>query len=411
MNFSESIRIAMRNLQVNVLRSVLTMLGIIIGVAAVITMMALGTGARTEIVAQLRTLGANLLLINPGSQSAGGVRFGARTRHSLTEEDAAAISAEIPFLNAVAPGVEGRAQVVRGNANWATSIVGTVPDHLVAREWEVAAGRVFTPEEVDTAAKAALIGATVAEKLFEDADPLDQLIRIHDVPFTIIGVLKAKGQSAYDTDQDDVIFVPLSTAKLRLMGSALSVDRRAVEFIYVKVAAEEAIAEAKDEIEQLLRQRHDLPPRAPDDFEVRDLAAAVAAREQATRTFTLFFASVASLSLVVGGISIMNIMLVSVTERTREIGLRLAMGARRRDIRSQFLIEAVTLCLIGGIAGIGLGVLSVHILGKATGWTVVISPLSPLLAVAYAAAVGVFFGFFPAYKASRLGPMEALRSD
>ena len=411
MNFSESIRIALRNLRVNVLRSVLTMLGIIIGVAAVITMMALGTGARTEIVAQLRSLGANLLLVNPGSQSAGGVRFGARTRHTLTEEDAAAIAAEIPFLDAVAPGVEGRAQVVRGNANWATSIVGTVPDHLVAREWDVAVGRAFTLEEVDSAAKVALIGATVAEKLFEDADPLGQLARIHDVPFTIVGVLGTKGQSAYDTDQDDVIFVPLSTAKLRLTGTARSVNRRSVEFIYVKVTQEEAIAGVKDEIERLLRQRHGLPPRAPDDFEVRDLAAAVAAREQATRTFTLFFASVASLSLVVGGISIMNIMLVSVTERTREIGLRLAMGARRRDIRSQFLIEAVTLCLFGAVAGTVLGFLSVLILGKATGWAMVISPEGPLLAVAYAAAVGIFFGFFPAYKASRLHPIEALRSD
>ena len=411
MKFSESMRIAFRNLRVNVLRSVLTMLGIVIGVAAVIAMTAIGTGAQTEIADQIRSLGANLLLVNPGTQSSGGVQLRAGSRHTLTEQDIAAIKKEVPFLDAVAPGVEGRAQVVRGNANLATNIVGAVPDHLVAREWEVAAGRAFTLEEVGAASKVALIGATVVEKLFKNADAPGQLIRINDVPFTVVGVLGEKGQSPFGYNQDNLIFVPLSTAKLRLLGGAHKVNRQAVSFAYVKVTKPEAMAEAKRQIEGLLRQRHRLPPAAPDDFRVQDLAAVVAAQEKTTRTFTFFLAAVASVSLVVGGISIMNIMLVSVTERTREVGLRLAVGARRHDIRNQFLVEAVTLCLLGGIAGTALGFAAATAIGDATGWSVQIGLATPLLAVAYAAFVGIFFGFYPALKASRLDPIEALRTE
>jgi putative ABC transport system permease protein len=411
MKFTESLRIALRNLRVNLLRSLLTMLGIVIGVAAVITMMALGNGAQSEIAAQIQSLGANLLFVKPGSQQTGAVRLGAGTRHTLTEEDAAAIAREVADLAAVAPAIQDNVHVVRGNRNWSTTLVGALPDHLLAREWEVDAGRAFTLEEVETAAKVALIGQTVATRLFKEADPVDQFIRIDDVPFTVAGVLSAKGQSVFGNDQDDLIFVPLSTAKLRLMGASRSINRQSIQFLYVKVAHAGAMARAKEDIELLLRQRHNLPRGAPDDFTVQDLAATVAVREKSTQTFTLFLASVASLSLIVGGISIMNIMLVSVTERTREIGLRLAVGARRRDIRSQFLIEAVTLCLVGGLVGIGLGFASTQLLGEATGWTVAIAPESPVLAVVYAAVVGVFFGFYPAHKASRLDPIEALRFE
>jgi putative ABC transport system permease protein len=408
----ECLRSAVRALRANLLRSALTMLGIVIGVAAVIAMVAVGSGAQTRVADQIRSLGANLLLVQPGSSREGAVRLGAGSRQNLTEEDAAAIAAEVPWVLAAAPTVAGNAHLVHGNLNWSTLVGGVTPDYLIARDWKVAKGRVFTSEEVDSAAKVVALGTTVARELFPDEEPLGQLVRIASVPFTVIGVLGEKGQAAASgRDQDDVALIPLSAAKLRVLGARSQVSRRAVDFIMVKASSTEAMGPVQEQIEQLLRQRHRLAPAAEDDFQVREPAAAMEAQAQAARSLTLFLAAVASVSLVVGGISIMNIMLVSVTERTREIGLRQALGARRRDVRNQFLIEAVALCLLGGLAGVVLGIGAAVAISELLGWPISVSVLAVLVAFGFAAAVGVFFGFYPAHKASRLDPIEALRFE
>jgi putative ABC transport system permease protein len=408
----ECVRSAVRALRANLLRSALTMLGIVIGVAAVIAMVAVGSGAQTRIAEQIRSLGANLLLVQPGAASEGAVRLGAGSRHSLTEEDAAAIAAEVPGVLVAAPTVAGTAHLVRGNRNWSSLVGGVTPDYLVARDWKVEKGRPFTSEEVEAAAKVVLLGATLAAQLFADEAPLGQSVRIANVPFTVIGVLDAKGQAADSgRDQDDVALLPLTAAKLRVLGARSQVSRRAIDFIMVKAASTEEVATVQEQIGPLLRQRHRLAPSADDDFQVREPAAAMEAQAAATRSLTLFLAAIASVSLMVGGISIMNIMLVSITERTREIGLRQAIGARRWDIRNQFLIEAVILCLLGGLAGIALGIGVAIAIAELVGWPIFVSPLTVLVAFAFAAAVGVFFGFYPAHKASRLDPIEALRFE
>jgi putative ABC transport system permease protein len=405
-------RSAVRALRANLLRSALTILGIVIGVAAVIAMVAVGGGAQSRVADQIRSLGADLLLVQPGSESDGAVRLGAGSRDSLTEDDAAAIAAEVPGVLVAAPTVAGNAHLVHGNLNWSSLVGGVTPDYLVARDWKVETGRAFTSEEVETAAKVVLLGTTVAKELFADEPPLGELVRIANVPFTVIGVLGEKGQAAESgRDQDDVALLPLTAAKLRVLGARSQVSRRAIDFIMVKASSTDAMASVQEQIGQLLRQRHRLAPGADDDFQVREPAAAMEAQAAAARSLTLFLAAVASVSLVVGGISIMNIMLVSVIERTREIGLRQAVGARRWDVRSQFLIEAVTLCLLGGVAGIALGIGAAVAIAELVGWPIFVSPLAVLVAFAFAGAVGVFFGFFPAHKASRLDPIEALRYE
>jgi putative ABC transport system permease protein len=412
MNAWECTRSATRALRANLLRSALTMLGIVIGVAAVIAMVAVGSGAQTQVADQIRSLGANLLLVQPGSSRDGAVRLGAGSRHSLTEDDAAAIAAEVPGVLTAAPTVAGDAHLVHGNLNWSTLVGGITPDYLIARDWSVTSGRSFAAQEVESAAKVVLLGATTARELFPNGEPLGQGIRIANVPFTVIGVLGEKGQAAASgRDQDDVALIPLSAAKLRVLGARSQVSRQSVDFVMVKAASTAAMAGVQQQIEQLLRQRHRLPPGADDDFQVREPAAAMEAQAAAARSLTLFLAAVASVSLVVGGISIMNIMLVSVTERTREIGLRQAVGARRRDIRHQFLIEAVMLCLLGGLTGIALGVAAAVAIAELVGWPIFISPLAAVVAFGFAGAVGVFFGFYPAHKASRLDPIEALRFE
>jgi putative ABC transport system permease protein len=412
MNAWECMRSATRALRANLLRSALTMLGIVIGVAAVIAMVAVGSGAQTQVADQIRSLGANLLLVQPGSSRDGAVRLGAGSRHSLTEDDAAAIAAEVPGVLTAAPTVAGDAHLVHGNLNWSTLVGGVTPDYLIARDWRVADGRSFAAQEVESAAKVVLLGATTASELFPNEEPLGQGIRIANVPFTVIGVLGEKGQAAASgRDQDDVALIPLSAAKLRVLGARSQVSRQSVDFIMVKATSTAAMAGVQQQIEQLLRQRHRLPPGADDDFQVREPAAAMEAQAAAARSLTLFLAAVASVSLVVGGISIMNIMLVSVTERTREIGLRQAVGARRRDIRYQFLIEAVMLCLLGGLTGIALGVAAAVAIAELVGWPIFISPLAAVVAFGFAGAVGVFFGLYPAHKASRLDPIEALRFE
>jgi putative ABC transport system permease protein len=412
MSTGESLRIALRAVRANLLRSALTVLGIVIGVAAVIAMVAVGSGAQSQVAEQIRSLGANLLLVQPGSTSQGAVRLGAGSGFSLTEEDAAAVAGEVPGVVVATPTMSGTGHVVHGNLNWSTHVVGATPTYLVARDWRVEKGRGFTLEEAGAAAKVAVLGTTVVRELFGDTEPLGKLVRIANVPFTVIGVLGEKGQNAASgRDQDDIVLMPLAAAKLRVLGARSQASRAAVDFILVKAAATGAILTLREQIGQLLRQRHQLPPEAEDDFQLRDPAAAMKAQAAATRSLTLLLAAVASVSLVVGGISIMNIMLVSVTERTREIGLRQALGARPRDVRDQFLIEAVLLCLLGGLAGVAVGIAAAVGIAGLAGWPIFVSPAAILCAFGFAGAVGVFFGFYPAVKASRLDPIEALRFE
>ncbi len=410
MNFLASIRIALRALRVNTLRSTLTMLGIIIGVAAVITMIAVGAGAQARVEEQIKALGSNLIIVLPGSVTSGGVRMGLGSRSTLTEEDAYAVPREIPEVQAAGPALRGTGQVVFANSNWSTVFYGVTPEYLEARGWAIESGKAFEATDVAGATKVALIGKTVANALFGDADPVGQVIRIRKVPFTAIGVLERKGQSLMGQDQDDVILMPISTARNRVLGQNLG-KLRTVGSISIKVRDGANMTQAEEQIRNLLRQRHRLQFSQDDDFWVRNLSEVLQAQEQSSRVLTLLLAAVASVSLMVGGIGIMNIMLVSVTERTREIGLRMAVGARARDIMSQFLVEAVTLALIGGLLGIVLGIAGSYAIGHLAEWRVELRPDAVLLAVSFAAAVGVFFGFYPARKASRLLPIEALRYE
>ena len=404
------LRIALRALAVNKLRSALTMLGIVIGVGAVIVMIAVGSGAQERVEEQIRALGSNLLLVMPGSTTAGGVRMGFGSGSTLTEDDVVALNRDIPEALA-APALRGTAQAVWGNSNWSTQIFGITPDYLDVRQWPLVSGRVFEPAEMAGAAKVCLIGATVARQLFGDADPLDQSIRIKRVPFTVIGVLDVKGQSMMGTDQDDLILVPIKTARSRVLGTASAARNRTVGTIWIKAADGVDTKRIEEQVRSLLRQRHRLPMGADDDFSLRNLAEVMAAQEASSRVLALLLAAVASVSLLVGGIGIMNIMLVSVTERTREIGLRMAVGARTRDILGQFLVEAVTLSLIGGLIGVALGIGGSVAIAQLAGWRIALSAEAIVLAVAFAFVIGVFFGFYPARKAARLNPVEALRFE
>jgi len=410
MSMGALLRVALRALAVNKLRSALTMLGIIIGVAAVIVMIAVGAGAQARVEEQIRSLGANLLLILSGARTQGGVRLGVGSNYTLSEDDAIAINREIHEALA-APALRGGAQVVWGNTNWATQIYGTTPDYLEVRQWGLAAGRIFEPAEMSGAGKVCVVGQTVVRQLFGGTDPLGQVIRIKRVPFTVIGVLETKGQSMMGTDQDDIILVPIATARSRVLGAANLAKQRAVSTIWVKVADGYDTVAVQEQVSVLLRQRHRLQPGAEDDFSLRNLAEFMAAQEASSRVLALLLAAVASVSLVVGGIGIMNIMLVSVTERTREVGLRMALGARTRDILGQFLVEAVTLSLIGGLVGVLLGVGGALAVARLAGWQVLLSGEAVALAVVFAFTIGVFFGYYPARKAARLNPVEALRFE
>ena len=409
--FSDGMRVALKALQANALRSSLTMLGVIIGVAAVIAMIAVGSGAQTQVAEQMRSLGANTIIVRPGALTRDGADRGAGKRTTLTQEDAVAIAGELGDVAVAAPTITGEAQVVSGNRNRSTNVSGIVPDYLIARDWEITGGRPLTLNEVQTAAKVALVGDTVVEKLFDQIDPVGSAIRIKNVPFTVVGVLKRKGATIAGFDQDDVVYIPLSTARIRVLGGSDRANPRAVDFVMVKAKAADVLAAVKQEIGKLLRQRHRLSEGAPDDFTTQTLASLLEAKSQSLRTLTILLLSVASVSLIVGGISIMNIMLVSVTERTREIGLRLAVGARPRDIRGQFLIEAATLSLLGGLIGIVAGSVVAGAIATFAGWPILISAASVLIAVCFSAAVGIFFGYYPALRASRLDPITALRFE
>jgi len=409
-NILAGARIAVRALRVNKLRSILTMLGIIMGVAAVIAMISVGSGAQARIAEQIQSLGASMLVVLSGSSTSGGVRLGAGSQLTITEEDAWAIKREIPSVEAAAPTMRGSAQVVWGNLNWSTQIQGTTPEFFEARDWPVVAGQAFAQEAVDGATKVAVLGETVARNLFADSDPVGQVIRIKKVPFTVVGILGKKGQTTWGQDQDDVILVPLSTAKRKLLGVSQA-NARSVGAISVKVREGEDMKDAETQTRELLRQRHRLQPYQDDDFNIRNLAEYAAAQEESSRVMTILLAAIASVSLLVGGIGIMNIMLVSVTERTREIGLRMAVGARGRDILMQFLVEAVTLSLIGGTIGVVLGLVTSYTIPYFAGWRTLVRPEAIVIAFGFAAAIGIFFGFYPARKAAGLNPIEALRYE
>jgi len=410
MTWLASIRIALRALRVNKLRSTLTMLGIIIGVAAVITMIGVGTGAQARVEEQIKALGSNLIMLLPGSVTSGGARMGAGSRNTLTEDDSYAIQREIQEVQAAAPQLRGTGQVVAGNSNWSTVFYGVTPEHFEVRNWVIASGKGFDAADLAGSAKVALLGETVIRNLFGDGDPLGQVIRIRKVPFVVIGTLGRKGQSLLGQDQDDVILMPISTARNRVLGGNTA-KQRTVGSVFVKVREEADMSEVEGQIRNLLRQRHRIQAGQDDDFTLRNLSEVLQAQEQSSRIMTLLLAAVASVSLLVGGIGIMNIMLVSVTERTREIGLRMAVGARGRDILMQFLVEAVTLALIGGLLGIVLGVGGSYAIGHFAEWRTELNLQAIALAVGFAAAIGIFFGFSPARKASRLLPIEALRYE
>lgn len=408
MNPIEALRAALRAIAANGLRSALTMLGIVIGVAAVIVMVAIGGGARERVVDQIRSLGANLVIVQAGAVNQGGVRLGAGASSTLTDEDAIAIKKEITGVVAAAPTMRGQSQVVAGANNWSTGVFGVDLDYFIARDWEVEDGRSFDPDEIRRADLVAILGRSVARTLFADENPIGADIRIRNTPFKVIGIMAAKGQSALGQDQDDTVLVPLETARRRIIGRNFA-KNRSVGAIMVKFETPEDISRGIEEMSALLRQRHRLQTDQEDDFTVRNLTEVMNTVGASARILSLLLASVAAVSLLVGGIGIMNIMLVSVTERTREIGLRMAVGARGRDILWQFLIEATTLSALGGLFGVLLGIGLAQAISLSFGWPSLISLEAIAIAVGFSGLVGIFFGFYPARRAARLDPIEALR--
>ncbi len=408
--FLSTLQIAYTALRTNKLRSALTMLGVIIGVAAVIAMVAVGTGATLSIQDQIASLGSNLIIVIPGSITTSGMRLGTGQALTLTAADARAIVAACPAVAVAAPVVRQGQQVIGGSNNWATSILGVTPGYFTVRDLSMARGTAFTAKDVDAASRVALLGKTVADNLFPGVSPEGHTIRVHNVPLTVIGELTPKGQSPTGQDQDDVVLIPLSTAKTQVLGSSQA-NADAVGAILVQAAGPQFMQAAQDQMSALLRQRHHLQRGQEDDFSIRNLEEAFAAEETSARVMAILLAVVASVALVVGGIGIMNIMLVSVTERTREIGLREAVGARPSDILLQFLVEAFVISTFGGIAGIAAGVGASVLIARIAQWTTVVSPGSIALAFLVSGLVGVFFGYYPARKAAHLNPIEALRYE
>lgn len=436
---SMSVGLAFTELRRNKMRSLLTMLGVIIGVGAVITMVSLGQGASSSIQDEISSLGTNMILVLPGSTTQGGVRAGSGTAQTLTVEDAKAIEKQVPAIGAVTYSIRDVSQVIYGNQNWSTAIYGVTPEYVIIRNWALDAGSFFTKRDLDRAANVAVLGRTVVKNLFFPGDyPVGKIIRIKNSPFRVIGVLRPKGQNAFGTDQDDMVLIPFTTAERRVFGASLpgrmvsTVGQSGVQLggqsesqslnqsmklpgrvgsIQVSAVSEEAIQVVMEQIRDILRTRHRLQPGQEDDFTIRSLEDIATAAEATTRTLTILLLSIASISLIVGGVGIMNIMLVSVTERTKEIGIRMAVGAKRKDILLQFLIETLTLSLMGGVIGIFIGILSSEILSLSAGWPTLISVEAVFLSFIFAAIVGVFFGFYPANKASNLDPIEALRHE
>ena len=400
------IRIAMRALARNKMRSALTMLGIIIGVGAVIAMVSVGQGAQQQAQEQIAAMGSNILFVGSGTVTRGGMRMGSGATKTLIYEDMLAILREAPAVKAAAPGSQSSAQVVYGNDNWATQINGTEPQYFDIRTWPFQEGSSFSQNDVDMAANVAVIGETVRKNLFGATDPVGETIRISNLPFKVVGVLVPKGTSAaMGQDQDDVIIVPITTLQKKITGQDW------LRWIMVSAISREASYTAQQQITSLLRDRHRIRSGQDDDFMVRNLADVADLADQQAQLFTVLLASIASISLIVGGIGIMNIMLVSVTERTREIGIRMAIGATEGDVQQQFLIEAIVLSLVGGAVGIMSGVGASYLITQTLGWPVLVSPMAIVAAVVFSMAVGIFFGFYPARKAARMDPIEALRYE
>jgi putative ABC transport system permease protein len=409
MKLADYLGSAFQALRAHKLRSVLTMLGIVIGVGAVIATVSIGGGAREEVVGRIRSLGANLLVVIPGNITTGGVRLGTGQSASLTDDDARAIEREVASVQVAAPLLRGSAQVIYGGANWGTSAFGVENNFFEARDWEIESGRLFSPEENLRGGQVALLGQTVRRQLFGEDDPVGQIIRVRNVPFEVVGVMARKGQSAQGQDQDDAIFLPLQSARQRVIGQSRA-RTRSVGSVMVKVREGEDMTAAEEEIKALLRQRHRLREGDDDDFTIRNLSDILATVEASARVLSIGLSAIAAVSLIVGGIGIMNIMLVSVTERTREIGVRMAVGARRRDVMGQFLIEATTLALIGGIVGILLGFAGAKAASWFAGWPLYVDVNAIVLSVVVSGLIGIVSGFYPAFRASRLDPVEALRS-
>jgi putative ABC transport system permease protein len=405
MRYFVILKAAFRALRRNKLRTALTMLGIIIGVGAVIAMVGIGNGAKAQVQARIAALGQNVIMVFSGSVNRGGVFTGFGGAGTLTVEDALAMGKDVPGVTGVSPEVRSGAQIMAGNNNWQTSVMGESVDYLTIRQWDIADGVMFTDSDVRSAAKVCILGKTTADKLFPDDDPVGKTIRIKNVPMKVLGVLKAKGASMMGSDQDDTVIVPYTTGMKRFAGVTM------LRSINVQAVSAEQMAEVQNGIAELLRQRHRIQPGRDDDFMMRNQQEIAEAMSATTEVMTALLAAIASVSLLVGGIGIMNIMLVSVTERTREIGIRMAVGARGRDILLQFLIEAVALSSTGGLLGIGMGIGGARLITMIKQWPTLISPDSVIIAFAFSAAVGVFFGFYPARKASQLDPIDALRYE
>jgi len=401
------IRVAFRALVRNKMRAVLTMLGIIIGVSAVIAMVSIGQGASASVQAQIESIGTNLLFVSAGAQNVGGVRSGTGDSgtNTLTVEDLDAVKREVPSVSMVTPAVNARSQLVAGNANWNTSVQGVSEQYPDIRKWTVQSGAFFTDADVRTAARVIVIGQTIGDNLFAGMDPVGQTLRVMNLPFRVVGVMARKGQDQLGRDQDDIAFAPYTTVQKKVLGSPR------VQIAYVSAISQDATYTAQSQITDLLRQRHKLSASDADDFTVRNMTDVADAANATSKTMTILLACIAGVSLMVGGIGIMNIMLVSVTERTREIGIRMAIGARSSAVRSQFLIESIVLSLTGGMIGIVLGVIVSLAIPKMLGWPTLVSTMAIIGSVVFSGAVGIFFGYYPARKAAALDPIEALRYE
>lgn len=408
LDFKSILKMATVSLKINKMRSILTSLGIIIGVSAVIIMLAVGSGASKKIAKDMESMGSNLLMIRSASAKSGGVRMGSGTRPTLTMKDAQAIEAKCRGILAIAPYSSESKQLTYGNQNWSTSVGGTTMPYFMIRNYEIESGRGFLPEDNKNSTKVAIIGQTVATELFGDVDPINKTIRIGNVPFKVVGLLKKKGSSGMGQDQDDMVFIPITTAQRKVFGTDFP---GTVNMIAVKAQNDEVINMAQEDITELLHQRHNIGKNQENDFEIRNLAEMQETIKSATKTMSLLLGAIASVSLIVGGIGIMNIMLVSVTERTKEIGIRMAIGAKASDIRIQFLIESFLLSMIGGLIGVFIGVAGALLMQKYGGMNVAITLESILLSMGFSAAIGIGFGYYPAYKASLLNPIDALRYE
>jgi putative ABC transport system permease protein len=407
MDLKMIIRVAFRALVRNKMRAALTMLGIIIGVAAVIAMVSIGQGAQASVQAQIESIGTNLLFVSAGAQNVGGVRSGTGDSgtNTLTVEDLDAVKREVPSVSMVTPAVNSRAQLVSGNMNWNTQIQGVSEQYPDIRKWTVQSGSFFTDADVRTAGRVIVVGQTIADNLFPGADAVGQTLRVSNLPFKVVGVMTRKGQDQQGRDQDDTAFAPYTTVQKKILGSPR------LQVAYVSAISQDATYTAQQQITDLLRQRHKLGGNEASDFTVRNMSDIAEAANETNNTMTILLACIASVSLLVGGIGIMNIMLVSVTERTREIGIRMAIGARSSAVRSQFLIESIVLSLTGGMIGIILGIIVSVAIPRLVGWPTLISSLAIIGSVVFSAAVGIFFGYYPARKAAALDPIEALRYE